>query len=113
MQIYYKGPLTFLKSADQRYTPIKPLQESSDDAWSLLVDGNIDVYVCPGDHLALSEPDDAFVTGSILATAIAVTYRNQFGQLPRLPRTYTQKKAIQKFRQGVDIFLHSRKGRDV
>ncbi|XP_031568280.1 uncharacterized protein LOC116302983 isoform X2 [Actinia tenebrosa] len=108
--VHYKGPIAFLKSADQRYTPIKPLQESSDDAWSLLVDGNIDVYVCPGDHLALSEPEDALVTGSILANTIAVTYRNQFGQISYLARTYKQKKATERFKHGVQAFLHSRKG---
>jgi len=99
-----------LKSADQRFTPVKPLQESSDDAWSLLVGGNIDVYMCPGDHLALSEPEDALVTGSILATAIAVAYRRRFGLLKHVQRAYLEKKAIQKFVMGVEMFLHSKKG---
>ena len=68
------------------------------------------MYVCPGDHLALSEPADALVTGRILATAIGIQCRTLFGQLPHLIRTYKQRKVIQKFRLGVELFLHSRKG---
>ena len=98
-------------SSDQRFTPIKPLQESSDEAWSLLVDGNIDVYICPGDHLALGDPNDGMITGRILAAAIGMRYRALFGRLPRLQRNYKEKKAIQKFRLGVEVFLHSRKGK--
>ena len=38
-QVRFMGPLTYMKSADQRYTPTRPLQEESDAAWSLIVDG--------------------------------------------------------------------------
>lgn len=38
-KVRFKGPLTYLKSADQRYTPTRPLQEDSDASWAMLVDG--------------------------------------------------------------------------
>ena len=44
---------------------------------SSLLPGNIDVYICPGDHLALGEPEDGAVVGGILATAVSVRYRTQ------------------------------------
>ena len=69
------------------------------------------MYVCPGDHLALSEPADALVTGRILATAIGIQCRTLFGQLPHLIRTYKQRKVIQEIPFGeLSFFLHSRKG---
>ena len=39
LKVRFKGPLTYLKSADQRYTPTRPLQEDSDASWAMLVDG--------------------------------------------------------------------------
>ena len=39
LKIRFKGPLTYLKSADQRYTPTRPFQEDSDASWAMLVDG--------------------------------------------------------------------------
>jgi len=68
------------------------------------------VYMCPGDHLALNEPEEALVTGSIIATGIGVTYRRRVGLVKYVQRTYIEKKAIQKFLMGVEMFLHSKKG---
>jgi len=76
---------------------------------SLLV-GNIDVYICPGDHLALGEPEDGAVVGGILATAVGVRYRTLCPSLPRLPTSLQQRRAIGKFEAGVKVLLYSKKG---
>lgn len=72
--------------------------------------GNIDVYICPGDHLALSEPDDGAVVGAILATAVGLRYRALYPSLPRLPTTFKERRAIHKFEAGIEVLLYSRKG---
>lgn len=150
LKVRFKGPLTYLKSADQRYTPTRPLQEDSDASWAMLVDGkfnslllisfsecktktnmtwwsfllikivstklssllagNIDVCICPGDHLALGEPEDGAVVGGILATAVSVRYRTLCPSLPRLPTSLKQRRAIGKFEAGVNVLLYSKKG---
>lgn len=73
--------------------------------------GNIDVYICPGDHLALSEQEDGAVVGGILATAVGIRYRTLCPSLPRLPTTFRERRAIHKFETGVDVVLYSRKGK--
>ena len=72
--------------------------------------GNIDVYICPGDHLALGEPEDAAVVGGILATAVGIRYRTLCPSLPILTTTFKERRAIHKFEAGVDVVLYSRKG---
>lgn len=77
---------------------------------SSLLPGNIDVYICPGDHLALGEPEDGAVVGGILATAVSVRYRTLCPSLPRLPTSLKQRRAIGKFEAGVNVVLYSKKG---
>lgn len=77
---------------------------------SSLLAGNIDVYICPGDHLALGEPEDGAIVGGILATAVGIRYRTLCPSLPRLPTSLKQRRAIGKFEAGVDVLLYSKKG---
>ena len=77
---------------------------------SSLLAGNIDVCICPGDHLALGEPEDGAVVGGILATAVSVRYRTLCPSLPRLPTSLKQRRAIGKFEAGVNVLLYSKKG---
>ena len=72
--------------------------------------GNIDVYICPGDHLALSDPDDGAVIGGILATAVGIRYRTLCPVLPGLSTTFKERRAIRKFESGVNVTLYARKG---
>ena len=74
--------------------------------------GNIDVYIWPGDHLALGEPEDGAVVGGILATAVGIRYRTLCPSLPRLPTSLKQRRAIGKFEAGVNVLLYSKKGRN-
>lgn len=76
---------------------------------SLLV-GNIDVYICPGDHLALGEPEDGAVVGAILATAVGIRYRTLCPSLPRFLTSLKQRRTICKFEAGVNVLLYSKKG---
>lgn len=68
------------------------------------------MLVCPGDHFSLSELPNAEVTGSILATAIAFTYRSMFPEIARPTRTFNQRRAVEKLCCGVRVFLHSKNG---
>ena len=77
---------------------------------SSLLAGNIDVCICPGDHLALGEPEDGAVVVGILATAVGMRYRTHCPSLPRLPTSLKQRRAIGKFEAGVDVLLYSKKG---
>ena len=72
--------------------------------------GNIDVYICPGDHLALSEPEDGAVVGQILAAAVGLKYRTLRPTLPRVSTTFKERRSIHKFEDGVDVLLYSKKG---
>ena len=75
-----------------------------------MVDGGTTVLVCPGDHYSLSELPNAHVTGGILATALAFSYRMLFPEFPRPTRTFRQRRAVEKLCSGVKVFLHSKKG---
>ena len=68
------------------------------------------MLVCPGDHYSMSESPHAHVTGSILATALAFNYRVLFPEFPRPSRTFSQRRAVEKLTNGVDVFLHSKRG---
>ena len=72
--------------------------------------GNIDVYICPGDHLALNEPKDGAVIGQILAAAVGLKYRTLRPTLPRVTPTFKERRSIRQFEAGVDVLLYSKKG---
>ncbi|XP_078372526.1 mycocerosic acid synthase-like isoform X4 [Oculina patagonica] len=109
-KVRYRGPLTFLKSQNDRFSPRLSSSASIEELWGHLVDGGITVLVCPGDHFSLSELPNAHVTGSILATALAFNYRMLFPELPRPTRTFNQRRAVEKLCSGVNVFLHSKRG---
>lgn len=90
--------------------PRNPTSHGIEEVWSELVDGGTTVLVCPGDHYSLSELPQARVTGGILATALAFTYRMLFPEFPTPPRTFNQRRAVGKLSGGVGVFLHSKKG---
>ena len=69
------------------------------------------MLVCPGDHYSMSELPHAHVTGSILATALAFNYRLLFPEFPKPSRTFSQRRAVEKLTNGVDVFLHSKRGK--
>ena len=68
------------------------------------------MLVCPGDHYTMSELPNARVTGSVLATALAFSYRVVFPEFLRPTRTFSQRRAVEKLCDGVDVFLHSKRG---
>ena len=68
------------------------------------------MLVCPGDHYSLSELPNAKVTGGILATALAFTFRTLFPEFARPTRTFNQRRAVEKLCNGVNVFLHSKGG---
>ena len=68
------------------------------------------MLVCPGDHYSMSELPHAHVTGSLLATVLAFTYRQLFPEFLRPSRTFSQRRAVEKLTSGVDVFLHSKRG---
>ena len=78
--------------------------------WGQLVDRGTTVLTCPGDHYSLSELPHAHVTGSILATALALNYRMLFPEFPRPARTFSKRRAVEKLCNGVNVFLHSKRG---
>ena len=80
------------------------------DIWGDLVDGGTTHLVCPGDHYSLSELPQAKVTGGILATALAFTFRMLFPEFPTPPRMFIQRRAVGKLSRGVNVFLHSKRG---
>ena len=90
--------------------PRNPTTYGIEEVWSQLVDKGSTVLVCPGDHYSLSELPQAQVTGGILATALAFTYRMLFPEFPTPPRTFNQRRAVGKLSGGVGVFLHSKKG---
>ncbi|KAL9968891.1 hypothetical protein ACROYT_G021035 [Oculina patagonica] len=108
-KVRYRGPLTYLKSQNERFSPKLP-STYIDEIWGQLVDGGTTVLVCPGDHFSMSELPHAQVTGGILATAIAFNYRMLFTEFPRPTRTFHQRRAVEKICSGVNVFLHSKKG---
>ena len=71
------------------------------------------MLVCPGDHYSLSELPHAQVTGSILATALALYNRVLFPEFPRPTRTFSQRRAVEKLSRGVHVFLHSKRGNSI
>ena len=71
------------------------------------------MLVCPGDHYSMSELPHAHVTGSILATALAFNYRMSYPEFPRPSRTFNQRRAVEKLCSGVNVFLHSKKGKSL
>ncbi|CAH3046661.1 unnamed protein product [Pocillopora meandrina] len=103
-------PLTFLKCQERRFFPRNPTSHGIEEVWSQLVDGGTTVLVCPGDHYSLSELPRTQVTGGILATALAFTYRTLFPEFPTPLRTFNQRRAVGKLSSGVGVFLHSKKG---
>ncbi|KAL9968892.1 hypothetical protein ACROYT_G021036 [Oculina patagonica] len=109
-EVRYRGPLTFLKSQNARFSPRLRSSDSVEEVWGQLVDGGTTVLACPGDHYSLSELPYAHVTGSILATALAFNYRMLFPEFPRPTRTFNQRRAVEKLCGGVNVFLHSKKG---
>ena len=68
------------------------------------------MLVCPGDHYSMSELPHAHVTGSILATALAFTYRVLYPELPAPSKTFSQRRAVEKLSGGVQVFLYSKRG---
>ena len=68
------------------------------------------MLVCPGDHYTMSELPNAHVTGSVLATALAFNYRVLFPEFPIPTWTFSQRRAVEKLCDGVDVFLHSKRG---
>ena len=68
------------------------------------------MLVCPGDHYSMSELPHAHVTGSILATALAFTYRVLYPEFPRPTKTFSHRRAVEKLSGGVQVFLHSKRG---
>lgn len=68
------------------------------------------MLVCPGDHYSLSELPQAQVTGGILATALVFRYRMLFPELPKPTRTFCQRRAVERLCNGVNVFLHSKRG---
>ena len=69
------------------------------------------MLVCPGDHYSTSELPHAQVTGGILATALAFNYRALFPEFPRPSRTFNQRRVVEKLCRGVNVFLHSKRGK--
>ena len=112
-KVRYRGALTYIKSQDDRFSPKVSSSESIDEVWGQLVDGSTTVLVCPGDHYSMSELPHAHVTGSILATALAFNYRILFPEFPRPSRTFHQRRAVEKLCSGVNVFLHSKKGKSL
>jgi len=109
-EVRYRGPLTFLKCQNTRFSPRLSSSDSAEEAWSQLVDGGTTVLVCPGDHYSMSEPPHARLTGSVLATALIFSYRMLFPEFPRPFRTFMQRRALEKLSRGVNVFLHSKRG---
>jgi len=109
-EVRYRGPLTFLKCQNTRFSPRLPSLVKTEDVWGQLVDAGTTVLVCPGDHYTMSELPNAHVTGSVLATALAFNYRVLFPELPRPTWTFSQRRAVEKLCDGVDVFLHSKRG---
>ena len=109
-KVRYRGPLTFLKCQNSTSSPINTTSHSIVDIWGDLVDGGTTHLVCPGDHYSLSELPQAKVTGGILATALAFTFRMLFPEFPTPPRMFNQRRAVGKLSGGVNVFLHSKRG---
>ena len=99
----------FLRCQDTCFSPRS--SDSVEEIWGQLVDGGINVLVCPGNHYSMSESPNAYVTGSILATALIFKYRLLYPEFPRPTRTFSQRRAVEKLSSGVVVFLHSKKGR--
>ena len=68
------------------------------------------MLVCPGDHYSMSDLPHAHVTGSVLATALLFSYRLLFPEFPRPKRTFSQRRAVERLSDGVDVYLHAKKG---
>lgn len=109
-QVRYGGTLTYLKSENREFKPGHPRSEDADQTWAQVVDGKINVYVCPGDHFSMSEMSYAETVGGILATAVNFKYCALFPELHSQPRSFKHRRAVQKFQSGVGLFLHSKKG---
>ena len=109
-QVRYRGPLTFLKCQKSSSSPISAISHRVADIWGDLVDGGTTHLVCPGDHFSLSELPQAKVTGGILATALAFTFRMLFPEFPTPPRMFNQRRTVGKLSRGVNVFLHSKRG---
>lgn len=74
------------------------------------MDDNIDVYMCPGNHYSMSEAPRARFVGSILATAVGFKYHGLYPQLHQEPKSFKQRRSVQRFKSGVTMLLHSKKG---
>ena len=109
-QVRYRGPLTFLKSQNADFSPTTSISESTEDVWADLVDGGTTVLVCPGDHYSMSDSPHASVTGSILATAVLFSYRLLFHKFPRPKKTFGQRRAVERLKVGLVVYIHSKKG---
>lgn len=81
-------------------------------AWAQVVDDNIDVYLCPGNHYSMTEQPHAQVIGGVLATAVSFKYQSLFPELRARPRSFKGRRAVQRFHSGVALFLHSKKGKN-
>ena len=81
-------------------------------AWDQVVDGNIDVYVCPGNHYSMAEQPHAQLVGGVLATAVNFRYQSLFPELRPQTRSFKGRRAVQRFQSGVSACLHSKKGKD-
>ena len=112
LQVRYQGRLTYLKSEDTSLVPSLSLMPNADRAWGQVVDGNIEVYVCPGNHYSMSEAPHAHVVGGILATAVGFRYHALYPELHHQLRWYKQRRAVQRFRSGVTLLMHSKRGSD-
>ena len=110
-QVRYRGPLTFLKCQNAKFSSsLSTRLESTEEVWADLVDGGTTVLVCPGDHYSMSDSPHAYVTGSILATAVSFSYRLLFHKFPRPKRTFSQRRAVERLKVGLVVYIHSKKG---
>ena len=109
-QVRYRGPLTFLKSQNADFSPTTSIVESTEEVWADLVDGGTTVLVCPGDHYSMSDSPHAYVTGSILATAVSFSYRLLFHKLPKPKRSFNQRREVERLKEGLVVYHHSKKG---
>ena len=109
-QVRYRGPLTFLKCQNAKFSSSLSTLESTEEVWADLVDGGTTVLVCPGDHYSMSDSPHAYVTGSILATAVSFSYRLLFHKFPRPKRTFSQRRAVERLKVGLVVYIHSKKG---
>ena len=91
--------MLYIQADDDRFCRAIVGIGNSADCWANVLQTNITVITCSGDHFSMMDPSRAPDIGSILTLSASLIYRSLLPNLGRIPKNACHKASLQLFRQ--------------